>query len=189
MEGFKTAYEQQGYDVLLTLTFVDGRSITKELADHKLDIFLRQLDRLYFGKIKGKQKTKIEREVFRETKDDQGRRFIHLHRLLKSIGNKELFRHNLQALFKRHIAKAQEADVQFYTQAGHYGIKKDFRHGDVGINNWLQDKGHTDKNTKHYTQAVLEGESEAALKRIYRLHFERPDTNKIKALARQSAFK
>ena len=55
MEGFKTAYEQQGYDVLLTLTFVDGRSITKELADHKLDIFLRQLDRLYFGKIKGKQ--------------------------------------------------------------------------------------------------------------------------------------
>ena len=97
MEGFKTAYEQQGYDVLLTLTFVDGRSITKELADHKLDIFLRQLDRLYFGKIKGKQKTKIEREVFRETKDDQGRRFIHFHILLKSIGNKELFRHNLQA--------------------------------------------------------------------------------------------
>ena len=189
MEGFKTAYEEQGYDVLLTLTFVDGRSITKELADHKLDIFLRQLDRLYFGKIKGKQKTKIEREVFRETKDDQGRRFIHFHILLKSIGNKELFRHNLQSLFTRHIAKAQEADVQFYTQAGHYGIKKDFRHGDVGVNNWLQDKCHTDKNTKHYTLAVLEGESEAALKRIYRLHFERPNTNKIKALARQSAFK
>ena len=104
MNGFKTAYEQQGYDVLLTLTFVDGRSITKELADHKLDIFLRQLDRLYFGKIKGKQKTKIEREVFRESKDDQGRRFIHFHILLKSIGKRQTYssthRQDIMALRK-----------------------------------------------------------------------------------------
>ena len=67
---------------------------------------------------------------------------------------------------------AQTADVKDRSAAGHYGIKKDFRHGDVGINNWLHDLGHTDQGTEAYSKALNEGESDAALSRIYRLHFE-----------------
>lgn len=183
--GFTQAYQEQGYDVLLTLTFTNGRTISKELADYLLDIYLRQLDRLYFGKIKGKQQTKIERDVFREDKDSEKNRFIHYHILLRSIGNQELFTENLKALFGKYISKAQQADTQFYTKAGYYGIKHDWRHGDVGINNWLPNKSHTDQNTEHYNKAKAYGESEAALKRIHRLHFEQRTNTQTKAYIRQ----
>lgn len=183
--GFTKTYQDQGYDVLLTLTFTNGRTISTDLADYLIDIYLRQLDRLYFGKIKGKQRTRIERDVFRETKDKEKKRFIHYHILMKSIGNQELFTENLKALFGKYISKAQEADTQFYTRAGHYGVKHDWRHGDVGINNWLQLKSHTDQNTEHYIMARRYGESEAALKRIHRLHFEQRTNTQTKAFIRQ----
>ena len=172
LEGFKSAYEDQGYDTMLTLTFIDGNTVSKAVADKRISIFLSKLDRLYFGKIKGKQKTKLEREVFRETKDDQGSRWIHYHILIRRIGNRLLFVKNLQALFLKYIPMAQTADVKDRSAAGHYGIKRDFRHGDVGINNWLHDLGHTDQGTEAYSKALNEGESDAALSRIYRLHFE-----------------
>ena len=53
LKGFKSAYEDQGYDTMLTLTFIDGNTVSKAIADKRLGIFLRKLDRLYFGKIKG----------------------------------------------------------------------------------------------------------------------------------------
>lgn len=188
-KAFTNTFNGQGYDVLLTLTFEDGATIQEDLADHILDIYLAKLDRLYFGKINGKQIAKIEREIFREKADDKGNRFIHYHILLKSIGNRELFEENTKQLWQKYIANAQTADVRFYTAAGHYGIKKDWRHGDIGKDTWLDTKGHTDKGTKAYSQALEQGESKQALQRIMALHFNRLTTAQTKAKARQAEWR
>lgn len=188
-QAFDKSIDNQGYDVLLTLTFSNGASIGVELADFLIDIYLGKLDRLYFGKVNGKQLSKIERDVFREQTDEFGNRWIHYHILLRSIGNRELFRENAKALWSNNVLKAQTADVRFYSEAGYYMTKKDWRHGDIGKDVWLELKGHTDKGTKAYSQALKQGESKQALRRIQALHFGRKTAAQTKALLRQQEWR
>lgn len=154
------------YDIFATFTFTNGATITEDNALYFLRLFLNAVDKAYFGNNAARKNIRVEREVFIHRTQDNGR-YIHFHIWFNSIGNKEIFAATLTKLWSDNLYNAGETDIQTWIGNQYYGWREDW--GNLGLNCWLQDYGHTDTGTQQY-KAQKQQLTQATLNRLYKIH-------------------